>query len=81
MEAMVRDHELGRVASSLAPADLAAAIGALLDRPAGERASERERIATLARERFSWPATAGRYRDLVAATVEPADSGRPAPGI
>ena len=73
MEAMVREHSLGRVAASLAPADLAAAIGALLDRPAGERASERERIATLARERFSWPATAARYRDLVATvtTTEP----------
>jgi glycosyltransferase involved in cell wall biosynthesis len=80
MEAMVREHNLGRVAASLAPMDLAAAIGELLDRPAAESASERERIARLARERFSWPATATRYRDLVAATVATAAAGTPAPG-
>ena len=84
MEAMVRKHDLGRVAASLAPADLAAAIGELLDRPTGERAAERKRIATLAQERFSWPATAARYRDLVAVTVAadgtPADI-TPAPGL
>lgn len=84
MEGLVRDHGLGRVASSRAPADLAAAIGELLDRPADERSSERERIARLARELFSWPATAQRYRDLVAATVASAasaENGGPAPGI
>jgi glycosyltransferase involved in cell wall biosynthesis len=80
MEAMVRDHGLGRVASSPAPADLAAAIAKLLDRPAEERSSERERIARLARERFSWPATAARYRDLVEARVASAADGTPADG-
>jgi glycosyltransferase involved in cell wall biosynthesis len=80
MEAIVRGHGLGRVASSPAPADLAAAIGELLDRPADERSSERERIAKLARERFSWPATAARYRDLVEATVAAAPDGAPADG-
>jgi glycosyltransferase involved in cell wall biosynthesis len=80
MEAIVRDLGLGRVASSLAPADLAAAIGGLLDRPADERSSERQRIARLARERFSWPATAARYRDLVEVTMAGAADGTPADG-
>jgi glycosyltransferase involved in cell wall biosynthesis len=79
MEAMVREHDLGRVAASLAPAELAAAIGELLDRPAGERAAERQRIATLAQERFSWPATAARYRELVTATVAAAATADEAP--
>jgi glycosyltransferase involved in cell wall biosynthesis len=69
MEALVREQGLGRVAASLGPGDLAAAIGELLDRPAPERAAERERIARLARDRFSWPASARRYLDLVAAMM------------
>ena len=70
MESLVREHNLGHVAASLAPKDLAAAIGELLDRPAAERATDRERIARLARARFSWPATAKRYLALVAATTK-----------
>jgi len=80
METIVRDHGLGQVAASLAPADLAAAIGVLLDRPADERSADRERIARLARERFSWPATAARYRDLVEATVATAADATPTDG-
>jgi glycosyltransferase involved in cell wall biosynthesis len=69
MAAMVGQLDLGRVAASLAPPDLAAAIRELLDRPPALRESERERIARLAQKEFSWPPTAARYRELVAATV------------
>jgi len=65
MGALVRDYDLGRVATSLEPAAIAAAISDLLDRPALARAAERLRIAELAHERFSWPAAAARYRSLV----------------
>jgi glycosyltransferase involved in cell wall biosynthesis len=65
MEQLVVEHDLGRVAASLSPADLAAAIRDLLDRPEAVRAAERTRIAELARDRFSWPAAAARYRTLV----------------
>jgi glycosyltransferase involved in cell wall biosynthesis len=65
MAGLVRDHDLGRVAASLEPAAIAAAISDLLDRPATTRAAQRLRIAELAHERFSWPPAAARYRSLV----------------
>lgn len=65
MDQLVREHGLGVVAKSLDPADLAAAIAAVLDRPLVERIAERERIGSLAAERFSWPAAAAAYRALV----------------
>ena len=78
MEVLVREHGLGRVAASLAPGDLAAAISELLDRSAPERAADRERIAILAREKFSWPATAAGYLELVATMTVGSDAaGRP----
>jgi glycosyltransferase involved in cell wall biosynthesis len=65
MAAIVEEHRVGLVAPSLTPDELAAAISTLLDRPAPERAAERERIRVLAAERFSWPAAAATYRQLV----------------
>ncbi|HEX7473333.1 MAG TPA: glycosyltransferase [Candidatus Limnocylindrales bacterium] len=65
MEAILRRFRLGRVARSLGPEDLAAAIGEILDRPAAERATERSRIAVVGAEHFTWPAIAERYRQLV----------------
>jgi glycosyltransferase involved in cell wall biosynthesis len=65
MEAMLQRHDLGRVARSLGPADLAAAIRALLDRPDTVRADERDRIRALAAERFTWPVAAHVYGELV----------------
>ena len=53
MEEMLRREDLGRVAASMDPADIAAAIRSILDLPADERAAWRERIATTARERYS----------------------------
>ena len=65
MDRLVTDHRLGIVAKSLEPADLAAAISAVLDRSSEERAADRERIRKLAAERFSWPVAAAAYRTLV----------------
>jgi hypothetical protein len=66
MEALLRREDLGRVAASMDPPDIAAAIREILDLPAAERAAWRERIATTARERYGWPIAAAAYRGLVA---------------
>jgi glycosyltransferase involved in cell wall biosynthesis len=66
MEALLRREDLGRVAASMDPLDIASAIREILDLPAAERAAWRERIATTARERFGWPIAAAAYRELVA---------------
>jgi len=72
MEAVLRREDLGRVAASMAPADIAAAIRAILELPPTERAAWRERIARTARERYSWPIAAAAYRGLVAELGAPA---------
>ncbi len=74
MTALIADHDLGAVADSLAPADLAAAIAAVLDRAASDDGSWRHRIAATFRERFGWPAAATEYRALVRATTAVPDS-------
>jgi glycosyltransferase involved in cell wall biosynthesis len=65
MERLTTEHDLGAVADSWAPADLAEAIIAVLDRLAREGEAWRDRIATTSRERFAWPAAATAYRALV----------------
>jgi glycosyltransferase involved in cell wall biosynthesis len=65
MAALVRDLDLGVVASSLRPEDLATAIRSILDVDPELAAERRRRIATIARERFSWPVAAARYVALV----------------
>jgi glycosyltransferase involved in cell wall biosynthesis len=75
MERLVDEHDLGAVAASIDPADLAAAIRAVLDRLATEGDRWRERIATTSRERFSWPAVATAYRSLVRSLGPPKDGG------
>lgn len=72
MEAILRRHALGRVAASLAPADLGAAIGAILGLPAAEAVVDRERTIALAADRFTWPIAAATYRGLIRRLVEPA---------
>jgi glycosyltransferase involved in cell wall biosynthesis len=66
MEKLLRREDLGRVAASMEPADIAVAIREILDLPASERAAWRERIAATARARYSWPLAATAYLDLVA---------------
>lgn len=65
MAAIVRAHDLGIVAASSAAPDLATAILAGLDRLDAEGEAWRERISSIARERFGWPAAATAYRAAV----------------
>jgi glycosyltransferase involved in cell wall biosynthesis len=65
LERLVIQHDLGAVAASTTPADLAAAITAVLNRLASEGDAWRDRITATSRERFWWPATATAYRALV----------------
>jgi glycosyltransferase involved in cell wall biosynthesis len=65
MATLTEAHGLGMVVSSNSPIDMATGIRAVLDRPQAERDAERERIATVARETFSWPAAAAVYRGVV----------------
>ena len=69
MGRLVAEHDLGAVARSLAPGDLAEAIRTLLDVTPAEAAGRRARIASIARDRYTWRIAAARYRKLVAATV------------
>jgi glycosyltransferase involved in cell wall biosynthesis len=71
MAALVRAHDLGVVAASLAPDDLAAAIRVVLDVPPEVALERRRRIAAVAREEFSWQAASDRYRALVRAIAGP----------
>jgi glycosyltransferase involved in cell wall biosynthesis len=67
MEAILRAEDFGRVARSLGPGDLAAAITEVLDVSAPERDAWHERIAATGRERYSWPIAAAAYRAIVRA--------------
>jgi glycosyltransferase involved in cell wall biosynthesis len=71
MERLVREHDLGAVAASTAPADLAAAISAVLERTTSEGPAWRGRIAAFSREKYSWPPVATAYRSLVGSLVPP----------
>jgi glycosyltransferase involved in cell wall biosynthesis len=66
MASILERERLGEVARSMAPADIAAAILAILDRPPEERAATRRRIQAVARERYSWPIAAEAYASLIA---------------
>lgn len=67
METVLRHEDLGRVAASMQPADIAEAIRSILELPAGEREAWRRRIQATARERYSWPTAASAYRELLRA--------------
>jgi glycosyltransferase involved in cell wall biosynthesis len=64
MERLVREHDLGAVAASVDPADLASAIADVLGRLDQDGDAWRHRIAGLSRERFGWPVAATAYRSL-----------------
>jgi glycosyltransferase involved in cell wall biosynthesis len=72
MDRLVTTFDLGVVARSLGPADLAAAVRTVIDRPSTDRVAWRAAIAATAAERFSWGATAVAYRELVRAIAGPA---------
>ena len=70
MERLVVEHDLGAVAASTAPSDLASAITAVLDRLLADGGGWRARIAATSRERFGWPGGAAAYRTLVRGLVQ-----------
>ena len=65
MEAVLRREDLGHVAASMDPADIAASIRDILDVPPVDRDAWRDRIATVARERYSWPTAAEAYKGFL----------------
>jgi glycosyltransferase involved in cell wall biosynthesis len=65
MESLLRKEDLGGVAASLAPADIAATIGSILELSDEERSVWRERIQSIARQRYSWPIAADAYGTVV----------------
>lgn len=69
MNDLVARYELGAIARSLEPDDLAEAIRSVIDRPPAERAAWRSTIRATAQEHFSWAAAASAYRELVRAAA------------
>jgi glycosyltransferase involved in cell wall biosynthesis len=66
MAELVTRHDLGVVATSAEPEDLADALSTALNRVTGpEGDAWRQRIATLAADQFGWPSAATAYRALV----------------
>ena len=75
MERLVEEHDLGAVAASVAPADLAAATEEVLARLSSDGEAWRARIAATSRERYGWPAVASAYRSLVRSLGPAKDGG------
>lgn len=75
MEGILRAEDLGRVARSLHPGDLASAITEILDVPGPERDAWHERIAATGRSRYAWPIAAEAYRAVVRRWSGPTRSG------
>ena len=65
MAGILERETAGRIAASMAPADIAAAIRSILERPDDERRDWRLRLAAAARARYSWPIAARTYEELV----------------
>lgn len=65
MAAVLVKEDLGRVAASMDPADIAAAVSDILERSPQERDAWRARIRATARERYAWPIAAQAYQGLV----------------
>lgn len=74
MAGLVRDDDLGVIADSASPADLAIAISSILDRPEIDRAAWRRKIAATAGERFTWSVAERAYLGLVRSLGQPPDS-------
>jgi glycosyltransferase involved in cell wall biosynthesis len=65
MAELLEREDLGRVARSMAPADIAAAIRSILDVPPADLAAWRARIRDTAQSQYSWPIAAAAYREVV----------------
>ena len=66
MRAIVEEEGIGAVADPLDAADLARALGEVLDAPPEERAAMRGRCRRAADERYNWESASVAYRELVA---------------
>ena len=62
---LLEREDPGRVAASMAPADIAAAIRAILDLPPPTAPRGASGIAAMARERYSWPIAAEAYESVL----------------
>jgi glycosyltransferase involved in cell wall biosynthesis len=76
MEELVTQHELGVVAASPSPEDLAAAIRTAIARLDADGPAWRAHIAATSRNEFSWPAAATAYRGLVRRLLSSTDQPR-----
>jgi glycosyltransferase involved in cell wall biosynthesis len=65
MAELLEREDLGRVARSMAPPDIAAAIRSILDVPPVEVTAWRARIRETARAGYSWPIAAAAYREVI----------------
>jgi glycosyltransferase involved in cell wall biosynthesis len=73
MRRLVEEEGLGAVADPQDPADLARALGEVLDQPEAEYQAMRQRCRRLVQDRFHWEAAVEPYLGLVAALL---DGGR-----
>ena len=65
MAGILEREDAGRIAASMAPEDIAAAIRSILDVAVQERSAWRERLSAVARERYSWPIAARAYETVL----------------
>ena len=80
MADLLRREDLGRIAASMDPRDIAAAMSAILDLPPADLAAWRERIRAAAHARYSWPIAAEGYRELIRSIDPRAAQATPASG-
>ena len=73
MAEILEREDAGRIAASMEPEAIADAIRSILELPIDERRSWRARLASAARERYSWPIAARAY-ETVLRRVEALDS-------
>jgi glycosyltransferase involved in cell wall biosynthesis len=74
MAGILAEEEAGRVVASMAPADIAAAIRSIVELSEAERRAWRDRLAAVARERYSWPIAAKAYESVLATLDQAAPS-------
>ena len=74
MAGILAEEEAGRVVASMAPADIAAAIRSIIELSEAERRAWRDRLAAVARERYSWPIAAKAYESVLATLDQAAPS-------
>ena len=74
MAGILEREECGRVVESMAPEAIAAAIRSILDLSLADRRMWRDRLAAMARERYSWPIAAEAYESVLRSLDQAAPS-------